>query len=545
MKAIRTKQVFLCYLIGKEVIMVNLSLRNVARHLGSDRVSGMAQKTGLHWPPPPAISVRHLLTFAGTALVLSGGGAKGSFEIGVLRYLYYNIGFRPSIICSTSVGSVNALKLAEGEGSQYQGFQGLEKIWLDMKYNSDMYVEDSWFYNTPTWIKEAISGAGPNLDLFQKIFLLISGGTAEMLSDLKDFADTFKIAHGIYNLQPIEDMARQKVSFQLLGNIRLRMATVGLQSGAIRYITEFGRLVDDPALPSDDFHSPQVDIVRGMIASAAIPLFFEMQNLAGDWYVDGGLRQVAPIEAAIAMGATEVYAVVAPTPLAPETDFTHKGLVDIGTRAATDITIDQILTDNIAPFGGWGIPVHIFRPNIEVEPSRTIDPGLIRINMAYGFMRAFDVLSKRAADVKAALIRLSDQIASTRLQIWTKEEDALLRWGIMTSEVSDPNSDGNPDPLTVLLFSNDVGDMRALKNSLLGLVECRLSIAGQESVPPDATYWAVSWEAHQWDPANLPGSELNLPNSPWDRIIMYGAVDIPAAVPQATPPPGGCPQFPP
>jgi NTE family protein len=50
-----------------------------------------------------------------TSLVLGGGGALGDFELGVLQYLYgYNI--RPQIICGTSVGAINAAKLAEGEG---------------------------------------------------------------------------------------------------------------------------------------------------------------------------------------------------------------------------------------------------------------------------------------------------------------------------------------------------------------------------------------------------------------------------------------------
>jgi hypothetical protein len=88
----------------------------------------MAQDGGLKWPPPPPISVRNMVTRGGTALVLSGGGATGSFEVGVLQYLYRKLEFRPRIICSTSVGSVNALKLAEGEGDgtdPNRGFQGL------------------------------------------------------------------------------------------------------------------------------------------------------------------------------------------------------------------------------------------------------------------------------------------------------------------------------------------------------------------------------------------------------------------------------------
>jgi predicted acylesterase/phospholipase RssA len=80
-----------------------------------------------------------------TALVLGGGGALGDFELGVLQYLYsYNI--RPQIICGTSVGAINAAKLAEGEGTPQEtnrGFKGLQNIWLqNMNSPSDMYVKD-------------------------------------------------------------------------------------------------------------------------------------------------------------------------------------------------------------------------------------------------------------------------------------------------------------------------------------------------------------------------------------------------------------------
>src|SRR5262245_18362821 len=40
--------------------MANISLRQVAAALGSNSASGMAQNAGLHWPPPPPISLRQL-----------------------------------------------------------------------------------------------------------------------------------------------------------------------------------------------------------------------------------------------------------------------------------------------------------------------------------------------------------------------------------------------------------------------------------------------------------------------------------------------------
>ena len=80
------------------------------------------------------------------ALVLSGGGAKGDFQIGALRFLY-DQGVRPDILCGTSVGAINATKLAEGEGELRQGLAGLEAIWKSLRQNGDMYSEETWLYH--------------------------------------------------------------------------------------------------------------------------------------------------------------------------------------------------------------------------------------------------------------------------------------------------------------------------------------------------------------------------------------------------------------
>ena len=47
------------------------------------------------------------------AIVMSGGGSKGAFQVGALKRLY-EAGIRPQIVCGTSVGALNGAKLAEG-----------------------------------------------------------------------------------------------------------------------------------------------------------------------------------------------------------------------------------------------------------------------------------------------------------------------------------------------------------------------------------------------------------------------------------------------
>lgn len=59
-------------------------------------------------------------------LVLSGGGGRGAYHVGVLEYLQ-EVGWRPDIIVGSSVGAINAAALGSGVS-----VRGLKSRWLDL-----------------------------------------------------------------------------------------------------------------------------------------------------------------------------------------------------------------------------------------------------------------------------------------------------------------------------------------------------------------------------------------------------------------------------
>lgn len=65
------------------------------------------------------------------ALVLSGGGAKGAYQLGCLETLYAK-GFKPDVIIGTSVGAINAC------GLSYLGLEGLKEVWFSINRPSDI-----------------------------------------------------------------------------------------------------------------------------------------------------------------------------------------------------------------------------------------------------------------------------------------------------------------------------------------------------------------------------------------------------------------------
>lgn len=66
------------------------------------------------------------------ALILSGGGSKGSMQYGIIKYIFEQ-GYRPDVIYGTSVGSLNAA------GLSHVGVEGLEKVWKSLKKTSDVF----------------------------------------------------------------------------------------------------------------------------------------------------------------------------------------------------------------------------------------------------------------------------------------------------------------------------------------------------------------------------------------------------------------------
>ena len=69
-------------------------------------------------------------------LVLSGGGAKGAYQIGAYRALR-KLGKNPEIITGTSVGAINGLLIVQGD--LYKAV----KLWKNMSF-SKIYDEDSF-----------------------------------------------------------------------------------------------------------------------------------------------------------------------------------------------------------------------------------------------------------------------------------------------------------------------------------------------------------------------------------------------------------------
>jgi hypothetical protein len=126
---------------------------------------------------------------------------------------------------------------------------------------------------------------------------------------------------------------------------------------------------------------------------------------------------------------------------APISSFDGANWVSIAIRAAKDIMTEQITESNISPPNGWcSAAVTVVTPETaDIHNEFTIDPGLIRIRMMHGYMRADDTNNARwlAAELglgAAGYLGLVDevskalfttQIVQKRYEIWLLEHAAL------------------------------------------------------------------------------------------------------------------------
>ena len=173
--------------------------------------------------------------------------------------------------------------------------------------------------------------------------------------------------------------------------ILLRIGAVGLESGELRYVTEHGEVQTRNGDPLDQ---PPVSADRSRPRVGIDPLVFPPTKLGDEHYVDGGVREILPLELAFnRLGAGHIFAVVASTPgVEPIPDMGDKGLLELARRVTADIVPDETLRKEINPPRGWGRRVTVIAPEVDVHDALTVDPELIAASIDYGYMCAADVL---------------------------------------------------------------------------------------------------------------------------------------------------------
>ncbi len=224
------------------------------------------------------------------ALILSGGGARASYQVGVLQAVADIVPDLQNpfpIICGTSAGAINAAAIAANPGYFKSAAYDLANTWKTLE------VEDVF----KTGWKDIITSMSMVLASFfnegvgrrRPVSLLDNSPLKNLLSSVIPFENIQqKIDSGVLEALSITALgysSGESVSF-FQGNDYLR--------GWRRY-----RRVGTPAKITVDH----------LLASSAIPTVFPTVKLSKEYFGDGAMRQIAPISPALHLGADRVFIV--------------------------------------------------------------------------------------------------------------------------------------------------------------------------------------------------------------------------------------------
>jgi len=225
-----------------------------------------------------------------TGLILSGGGARAAYQVGVLagiaELLPPGANNPFPVIVGTSAGAINAVALASGASRFSESVQALTRFWQG--FRSHLVLRSDW----PGVIRQASRFVSQNL--------LGLGGNAPVA--LLDSSPLRQLLQSHLDLGGIDDA---------LAAEHLRAVAVtafGYDAGqAVTFYQ--GRGTIDAWLRHRRIGVPTPLTIDHLLASAAIPLLFAPVRLGDEYYGDGAVRQSAPISPALHLGASRVLVV--------------------------------------------------------------------------------------------------------------------------------------------------------------------------------------------------------------------------------------------
>lgn len=247
-----------------------------------------------------------LPTSCGRTLVLGGGSLKGAFQCGAVLAILEN-GFQPESIYGISVGSLNATFLTHEANRQRAATGQID--WPKV----GRHLLEFWVRNITKPDDVAVLRSR------------LMTGYNTLMSRFDGYLDN----------SPLQNLIRQHIDVGTLrqGPIKLKVGAVNIIEGDMVYVD------------ADDEH-----FLDYVFASSSLPFLMPAVQIGGDHrkaFLDGGLREVAPLREAIDDGATELVCVACHAKRVFNEAFNYRNLLNLMERVK-DITVNQIVNNDIA-----------------------------------------------------------------------------------------------------------------------------------------------------------------------------------------------------
>ena len=265
-------------------------------------------------------------------LILTGGGARAAYQVGVLRALSELLPKgSPSpfaIICGTSAGSVNATVLAVDASNFRHAVRRLMTVWKNFHvghvYRSDIL---GVFRNSARWLFAGLAG-GRGLSN-KPISLLDNSPLAGLLSKFVDFPAIQRA---------IDSGHLTALSITCSGYTSGQSVTFYQGHADLKNWQRARRI--GIAMPIEIDH---------LLASSALPFIFPPMRIRREYFGDGSMRQIAPVSPALHLGAERLLVIGVGRQLQPNAERIKGGgfptLANIAGHALNSIFLDSLEVD--------------------------------------------------------------------------------------------------------------------------------------------------------------------------------------------------------
>ncbi len=285
-------------------------------------------------------------------LVLSGGGARGAFQVGVYERLLRDPRFSdgPTVLSGTSAGAINSAFIAAGHTPRQ-----MMEFWNGIADDPPAVVSSRFFWSAvqtllrlagrevlqsiipgrrwTTFLQRARHHFPPERGSAMALIVeYLLTARFELVSDLLEgiavpyLADTSSLRGRLVEAFGGEVVVPNR-------GVHLAINTVDAHTGrVVRFVT-----TETPLTRPPDYHLVDAITVDMVLASCSIPLLFPPVNVGGYLLWDGGLLVNTPLAPVVALGAEEIVTVLVTEAAEEEaTPFAHFG-------RAVERTVDSFL----------------------------------------------------------------------------------------------------------------------------------------------------------------------------------------------------------
>ncbi len=226
-----------------------------------------------------------------TGLILSGGGARAAYQVGVLKAIHKILPkghYNPfDIISGTSAGAINGVALASYAENYRMGIRHLERIWMHFSCDQ-IYRTDFWGVSRPLGrlMKSLVLGKRYRNDT---VSLLDNTPLRELLAEVIKF-----------------DQIQPAIDNGALHAIAVNCS--GLENGkSISFFQGHYSINNWERLRRIGSRSRVT--LHHLMASSAIPMIFPAVKIHNDYFADGAVRQLAPLSPALHLGAEKIMVI--------------------------------------------------------------------------------------------------------------------------------------------------------------------------------------------------------------------------------------------